>query len=154
MPYDRSERSSAELLFDNGTTREKDLPCSVFCPRVLCGSSDYGKVLATLWSCQSQGVSDEARVRRYCTGVHLFFFPADYSYRPAAFNMSRGNSTLSARFSARRRTTTRVRPRSSISMPRTPLNGPSRTRTSCPSSRRSEERRVGKECRSRWSPYH
>src|SRR2546426_103783 len=24
----------------------------------------------------------------------------------------------------------------------------------CPISRRSEERRVGKECRSRWSPYH
>ena len=24
----------------------------------------------------------------------------------------------------------------------------------CPASRRSEERRVGKECRSRWSPYH
>ena len=23
-----------------------------------------------------------------------------------------------------------------------------------PSSKRSEERRVGKECRSRWSPYH
>ncbi len=26
--------------------------------------------------------------------------------------------------------------------------------TSCRSSWRSEERRVGKECRSRWSPYH
>src|SRR5256886_11850681 len=25
---------------------------------------------------------------------------------------------------------------------------------SCPRRRRSEERRVGKECRSRWSPYH
>ena len=24
----------------------------------------------------------------------------------------------------------------------------------CPNSSRSEERRVGKECRSRWSPYH
>ena len=24
----------------------------------------------------------------------------------------------------------------------------------CPSQPRSEERRVGKECRSRWSPYH
>ena len=24
----------------------------------------------------------------------------------------------------------------------------------CPKSARSEERRVGKECRSRWSPYH
>ena len=27
-------------------------------------------------------------------------------------------------------------------------------RVSIPCSRRSEERRVGKECRSRWSPYH
>ena len=26
--------------------------------------------------------------------------------------------------------------------------------TSCPDQLRSEERRVGKECRSRWSPYH
>ena len=26
--------------------------------------------------------------------------------------------------------------------------------TSCPIENRSEERRVGKECRSRWSPYH
>jgi len=27
-------------------------------------------------------------------------------------------------------------------------------RRSCPEMMRSEERRVGKECRSRWSPYH
>ena len=26
--------------------------------------------------------------------------------------------------------------------------------SSCGANRRSEERRVGKECRSRWSPYH
>ena len=26
--------------------------------------------------------------------------------------------------------------------------------TTCPPYTRSEERRVGKECRSRWSPYH
>src|SRR3712207_6504338 len=31
----------------------------------------------------------------------------------------------------------------------TPMRAPARSRT-----RRSEERRVGKECRSRWSPYH
>ena len=28
------------------------------------------------------------------------------------------------------------------------------TSRSCPARARSEERRVGKECRSRWSPYH
>ena len=28
------------------------------------------------------------------------------------------------------------------------------TRQGCPPHHRSEERRVGKECRSRWSPYH
>ena len=28
------------------------------------------------------------------------------------------------------------------------------TVSGCSSSSRSEERRVGKECRSRWSPYH
>ena len=28
------------------------------------------------------------------------------------------------------------------------------TLAGCTSSNRSEERRVGKECRSRWSPYH
>src|SRR6266496_5556611 len=37
-------------------------------------------------------------------------------------------------------------------------SGPSRTWRCCPGrpapARRSEERRVGKECRSRWSPYH
>ena len=27
-------------------------------------------------------------------------------------------------------------------------------RLDCPAALRSEERRVGKECRSRWSPYH
>src|SRR3989449_3150490 len=32
-----------------------------------------------------------------------------------------------------------------------PLGPPTRT---CTSTKRSEERRVGKECRSRWSPYH
>src|SRR5260221_4756793 len=32
--------------------------------------------------------------------------------------------------------------------------GISRRRRVLPSSARSEERRVGKECRSRWSPYH
>src|SRR2546425_13330443 len=31
---------------------------------------------------------------------------------------------------------------------------PSATATSGPAQQRSEERRVGKECRSRWSPYH
>ena len=34
--------------------------------------------------------------------------------------------------------------------PRTPLSGPVSVRIA----HRSEERRVGKECRSRWSPYH
>ena len=34
-------------------------------------------------------------------------------------------------------------------------NQPSCTaNTSCSNTARSEERRVGKECRSRWSPYH
>ena len=31
---------------------------------------------------------------------------------------------------------------------------PSSSSSTLPSSSRSEERRVGKECRSRWSPYH
>src|SRR3712207_7934531 len=38
-----------------------------------------------------------------------------------------------------------------------PPRGPGTTsspRTCCPTPTRSEERRVGKECRSRWSPYH
>ena len=34
------------------------------------------------------------------------------------------------------------------------LESPQLTTTSQPSIGRSEERRVGKECRSRWSPYH
>src|SRR5256885_13205705 len=33
-------------------------------------------------------------------------------------------------------------------------DGPRRSPGSAPLPRRSEERRVGKECRSRWSPYH
>ena len=28
------------------------------------------------------------------------------------------------------------------------------TKSTCKATERSEERRVGKECRSRWSPYH
>ena len=32
--------------------------------------------------------------------------------------------------------------------------GASTTRAPCTTVKRSEERRVGKECRSRWSPYH
>src|SRR5271170_8180131 len=35
-----------------------------------------------------------------------------------------------------------------------PLNPPPRQSSSPADSDRSEERRVGKECRSRWSPYH
>ena len=35
-----------------------------------------------------------------------------------------------------------------------PLPGLHLTRVSVPFKPRSEERRVGKECRSRWSPYH
>src|SRR2546430_6057915 len=34
-----------------------------------------------------------------------------------------------------------------------PLSSYGKVRSTC-STRRSEERRVGKECRSRWSPYH
>ena len=36
----------------------------------------------------------------------------------------------------------------------TPQNAGSDHRNHCPNCLRSEERRVGKECRSRWSPYH
>src|SRR6266508_4335251 len=51
----------------------------------------------------------------------------------------------------------RVLFRSSRSEPRTQPSARSsvtRRPSSCSSPRRSEERRVGKECRSRWSPYH
>src|SRR5438034_8705621 len=43
--------------------------------------------------------------------------------------------------------------KSSLASTAAPLSA-SRARCSPGSSRRSEERRVGKECRSRWSPYH
>ena len=35
-----------------------------------------------------------------------------------------------------------------------PVDGAMTTNAFCPTGERSEERRVGKECRSRWSPYH
>src|SRR2546430_17496213 len=35
-----------------------------------------------------------------------------------------------------------------------PDDAEARSEKKCKSERRSEERRVGKECRSRWSPYH
>src|SRR5712691_12729565 len=38
--------------------------------------------------------------------------------------------------------------------PPPPFTSPSRRAPARHRSRRSEERRVGKECRSRWSPYH
>src|SRR2546429_2714636 len=38
--------------------------------------------------------------------------------------------------------------------PRPRPSGPRRRLSASPNSMRSEERRVGKECRSRWSPYH
>ena len=49
-----------------------------------------------------------------------------------------------------------ARPIAKMTPPRTPgaAAGSSKRRTACPRRSRSEERRVGKECRSRWSPYH
>src|ERR1035441_6559263 len=41
-----------------------------------------------------------------------------------------------------------------LSLDTPPLIGGSGFRLSSPDRNRSEERRVGKECRSRWSPYH
>src|ERR1051326_1613469 len=41
-----------------------------------------------------------------------------------------------------------------FSYPRAPHNGPERWTEPHDRFLRSEERRVGKECRSRWSPYH
>src|SRR6202795_3453194 len=69
-----------------------------------------------------------------------FFFQAEDGIRDAVVLEFRRvlfrSRAKAAAIAASRRTTT-------------PKTTPSRTRV-----RRSEERRVGKECRSRWSPYH
>src|SRR3989337_3785223 len=69
-------------------------------------------------------------------------------------------SVLVLFFSSRRRHTRCYRDWSSdvcssdLRCPLAPVTGSSTTCSVPPQGRRSEERRVGKECRSRWSPYH
>ena len=45
-------------------------------------------------------------------------------------------------------------PKQPAAMPPDPRNGEAQSADESSGNSRSEERRVGKECRSRWSPYH
>src|SRR3712207_7260582 len=87
------------------------------------------------------------------TLLFFFFFQAEDGIRDigvtgvqtCALPISRGPCPRRAARARSRRPSATPRRR------RTP--DPPSARPSCPSAR-SEERRVGKECRSRWSPYH
>src|SRR2546422_6331893 len=95
------------------------------------------------------------------TGYSLFvffFFQAEDGIRDVAVT---GVQTCALPISARgRRRPTRFNsdtttPTSSACTPRETRSRRQRSRLRAgPPSQRSEERRVGKECRSRWSPYH
>src|SRR3712207_7360263 len=74
------------------------------------------------------------------TGVQTCALPIFAAVRGSARTRSRTRGRRRRGHAASRRATPRPR------APRPPRGG-----RTCP---RSEERRVGKECRSRWSPYH
>src|SRR2546430_10029827 len=92
----------------------------------------------------------------------LFFFQAEDGIRDltvtgvqtCALPISAGERRISFRVfapaSARCRNSGNAAPRSAERRPPTDR----RARAALAMRRRSEERRVGKECRSRWSPYH
>src|SRR5256885_8735541 len=91
----------------------------------------------------------EDGIRDYkVTGVQTCALPISYPY-----STPDGNP-----MGARLRTTSRTANMPSRAwrkgLRRNPLVCPLRSIVSHSPSRRSEERRVGKECRSRWSPYH
>src|SRR6266404_7810992 len=75
------------------------------------------------------------------TSPPIFFFQAEDGIRD---KLVTGVQTWLFRSLARR-----SRDRSVVACPLA-----HRSNHSCPHAQRSEERRVGKECRSRWSPYH
>src|SRR2546421_4373274 len=80
------------------------------------------------------------------TGVQTCALPIWLFCRATAVMVKEGSSTPGLRFS--------TLSAKAVNSPCTPpINWP-RLRSTSTVSKRSEERRVGKECRSRWSPYH
>src|SRR5256885_12659644 len=89
----------------------------------------------------------EDGIRDYkVTGVQTCALPICAVSRKAARWTSSANSTSSARSDPSSASRSAMAAGSCTASRRASISGLS--------SRRSEERRVGKECRSRWSPYH
>src|SRR5260221_5800407 len=88
----------------------------------------------------------EDGIRDHCvTGVQTCALPISYYGRPACRGSATSRETCrDNRQSWSHETATRARWGSDSRAAVRP----------CPADTRSEERRVGKECRSRWSPYH
>src|SRR5207245_5425196 len=73
----------------------------------------------------------------------FFFFQAEDGIRDATVT---GVQTCALPISAI--------PEAAVTSTKPPAPSERNSTSSAPSNNRSEERRVGKECRSRWSPYH
>src|SRR2546429_6481359 len=109
-----------------------------------------------------------ARLGRHDYLHHFFFFQAEDGIRDVAVTGVQTCAlpiSASSRFATstlRRKSTTESRASERLIANASELSGRMATSSGCGSTEtvlrnasvRSEERRVGKECRSRWSPYH
>src|SRR3712207_8088393 len=93
----------------------------------------------------------------------IFFFFFSSRRRHTRYWRDWSSDVCSSDLAARAKTNAAVRqaaPRLNLMVEHSPSSllhlclGPPRGGRLFPAARRSEERRVGKECRSRWSPYH